>query len=300
MARILVAEDSTTQLVQIRGLLEEAGYSVTVVTDGRQALRLLVGGDKPDLVLTDMMMPEMDGLELVRAIRVHHSGIPVILMTAQGSDALAIEALEDGAAGYVPKSQLNVRLVDEIEHVLHAARVNRTYQTLLGCVRRNEFDFELYNDASLFDPLVDLLQQMMVGLGLCDSTAQVRMGVALEHALLNALYRGNLEVAPEQVQASREALLQDASSSIVEQRRSQQPYCDRRIFLHAEMSPAMARFVIRDEGPGFDITRVPLRGDPEALTQEAGRGLLLMRTFMDEVTFNERGNEVTMIKRREA
>ena len=66
------------------------------------------------------------------------------------------------------------------------------------------------------------------------------------------------------------------------------------------MSPDEARFVIRDEGPGFDLSKLPGRGDPEGLEDKGGHGLLLMQTFMDEVTFNARGNEVTMLKRREA
>lgn len=300
MTRILVAEDSATQAVQIRGLLEQEHYQVDVVADGKQALRRLTVGEKPDLVLTDMMMPEMDGLDLVKAIRVHHASIPVILMTAQGTDALAIEALEEGAAGYVPKSQLSQRVMDEIERVLHAARLNRSYELLLGSLLRNEFVFDLPNDVALFDPLVDLLQQMMVGMKLCDSTERVRVGVALEHALLNALYRGNLEISSGEMQASREVLVQGGTVDLVEQRRSQLPYRDRRIHLHARMSTDEARFVIRDEGPGFDTVKLPKLTDPDSLAQAGGRGLLLIQTFMDEVTFNDQGNEVTLIKRRDA
>ena len=66
------------------------------------------------------------------------------------------------------------------------------------------------------------------------------------------------------------------------------------------MSADEARFVIRDQGPGFDVSKLPGRGDAETLESEGGHGLLLMQTFMDEVTFNARGNEVTMVKRREA
>ncbi|MCY2992652.1 MAG: response regulator [Planctomycetota bacterium] len=299
MTRILVAEDSATQAVQIRGLLEREHYQVDLVSDGKQALRRLTSGEKPDLILTDMMMPEMDGLDLVKAVRVHHTSIPVILMTAQGTDALAIEALEEGAASYVSKSQLSQRLIDEIERVLHAARVDRSYEMLLGSLLRNEFIFELPNDVALFDPLVDLLQQMMVGMKLCDSTGRVRVGVALEHALLNALYRGNLEISPAEMQACRELLVQGGGADLVEQRRSQLPYRDRRIHLHVRMSTDEARFVIRDEGPGFDTVKLPKLSDPDSLAQTGGRGLLLMQTFMDEVTFNDQGNEVTMVKRRD-
>lgn len=300
MSRILVAEDSSTQGAMIRGILEKADYDVELVEDGRKALQHLEGGGQYDLVLTDMIMPEMDGLELVRAIRTHHEGTPVILMTGKGTDELAIEALEDGAAGYVPKSQINDRLVEEVAQVLHMAGMERSYKGLLDCLTRTEFIFEMDNNVSLIGPLVDLLQQMMMGMQLCDSTARLRAGVALEHALLNALYRGNLEIGPEEVSNTREMLLEGEAPHLVEERLSQPPYCDRKILLHAEMTTDEASFLIRDEGNGFDTSKVPDPGDPDSLERDSVHGLLLMQTFMDEVIFNERGNEVRLAKRREA
>ena len=299
MTRILIAEDSQTQSIQIRALLEAAGFEVDAVGSGREAIQRLEDRQRYDLILTDMMMPEIDGLQLVRAVRVHYPGAPVILMTGQGTDALAIEALEDGAAGYVPKSQMQEKLVDEIAQVLHAADIDRRYEVLLGCLRRNEFSFELRNDVGLIDPLINLLLQMMAGVELCDSTSRVRVGLALEHALLNALVRGNLEIAPSQLSSTRDLLLNRQAPPLVQQRTSQLPYRDRRIFFDAQMTLQLASFVIRDEGPGFDISQVPDRGHPDVLEREGGHGLLLMQTFMDEVTFNRLGNEVTMIKRRE-
>lgn len=300
MSQILVAEDSNSQGVLIRGILEQADYEVDLVEDGRQALQKLEEGGQYDLVLTDMVMPEMDGLQLVRAIRTHHAGTPVVLMTSQGTDELAIEALEDGAAGYVPKSQINDRLVDEIAQVLHMAGMEKSYKGLLDCLMRTEFTFELENNVALVAPLVDLLQQMMMGMQLCDSTARLRAGVALEHALLNALYRGNLEIGPEEVANTREMLLDGEAPHLVEERLSQSPYCDRKIFLRAELTTKEASFVVRDEGSGFDTSKVPDPGDPDSLEQEGVHGLLLMQTFMDEVGFNEEGNEVRLAKRREA
>ncbi len=299
MTRILVAEDSQTQIVHIRGLLEEAEFEVDAVVNGREAIKKLEAGEQYDLILTDMMMPEMDGLQLVRAVRIHYPGTPVILMTGQGTDALAIEALEDGAAGYVPKSQMHERLVDEVAQVLHAAEVDRSYEILLSCLKRNEFVFELRNEVALIDPLINLLLQMMAGVQLCDSTSRVRVGLALEHALLNALYRGNLEISAAEMQNTRELLLSGERTTLVDQRLAETPYCQRKVYFDVQMSPGEARFVIRDEGKGFDTSRVPKPGDADVLEREGGHGLLLMQTFMDEVTFNETGNEVTMIKRRE-
>src|SRR5206468_8528966 len=85
----------------------------------------------------------------------------------------------------------------------------------------------------------------------------------------------------------------------VEERRALEPYANRRIFVSGKINDREARIVIRDEGPGFDISTVPDPQTPENLERENGRGLMLIQSFMDEVAFNDRGNEITMTKWRE-
>ena len=64
------------------------------------------------------------------------------------------------------------------------------------------------------------------------------------------------------------------------------------------MDRTQATFVIRDDGPGFDLNSLPDPTDPENLLKPSGRGLLLIRTFMDEVSHNSTGNQITLVRRR--
>src|SRR3954470_9769296 len=102
MPMVFVVEDSPTQSEQIKILLEEAGFEVKQSGNGVQALQAL-GPGLPDAIVTDLNMPEMDGLELVEQVRSKYPAVPVILMTAFGSEEIAIQALRKGAASYVPK-----------------------------------------------------------------------------------------------------------------------------------------------------------------------------------------------------
>ena len=68
----------------------------------------------------------------------------------------------------------------------------------------------------------------------------------------------------------------------------------------AEYSADSALFVIRDEGPGFDVSKLPDPTDPENLCKPCGRGTMLIRTFMDEVSDNPTGNQITLRKRKDA
>ena len=108
------------------------------------------------------------------------------------------------------------------------------------------------------------------------------------------LFHGNLEMPEglwrQQRQACRNAELTDE----LRERCEQSPYADRRIHVEIAVSRDRAEFLVRDEGPGFDISIVPTPEDPESLHGEHGQGLVLMENFMDEVTFNKTGNEVRM------
>ena len=65
-----------------------------------------------------------------------------------------------------------------------------------------------------------------------------------------------------------------------------------------QASRSSVEFVIRDEGPGFDLSGLPDPTDPENLAKVSGRGLLLINAFMDEVRHNDQGNEITMVKKK--
>ena len=91
--------------------------------------------------------------------------------------------------------------------------------------------------------------------------------------------------------------LRRLSSSGGSFRRRESPYQQRRIEIEVRLGLGRAVFVIRDEGPGFDPAALPDPTDPANLEKITGRGYLLMQAFMDHVDFNDRGNEVTMVKK---
>lgn len=299
MPTILVVDDSPVDR-RLATLLLSKGTTINVeeAPNGRAALEV-IDHCEPDLVVTDLQMPELDGLGLIRRIRLQHPRVPVVLMTAHGSEELAVAALEAGAASYVPKSALAETLLDTVEQVLAISRADHNLDRLAQCLQCAELTLWLENDASLIDPLVDVVQRLVDKMQLCDTTGRVRVGIALEEALLNALYRGNLELSFEQMQEDRANLLQGLSMGLAEQRRNEPPFCERKILVRIQISTEELRITVRDEGPGFDVLPLADSDDPSALGREGGRGLVLMRTFMDEVTYNDAGNEVCMTKRKE-
>lgn len=296
MATVLVVDDVALDRHLAGALLEEQpGWTAVYAEDGREALAL-IRQSVPDLVLTDLQMPQMNGLELVDAIRRGHGSIPVILMTAHGSEEIAVAALKAGASTYVPKRHLARDLVSITERVLEMAHASRRHQHVLDCLDKTEFRFVLSNDSQCIQPLIGFLQDHMLLMGLLDRIDLIRVGTALHECLTNAMEHGNLELTSE-LRGSEHA---DAYKNLADQRRRERPYRDRRVQVVARFSRDEAVYTIRDEGPGFSPSKLPDPTDAANLEKPSGRGLFLIRTFMDEVRLNDTGNEITMIKRRPA
>lgn len=297
MPTILVVDDSQVDRQLAGGLLGKLPNVETVfAADGAEAIAQVADGSI-DLIVTDLQMPQTDGLELVRAVRAKYPHVPVILMTAFGSESLAVEALEAGAASYVPKSRMAQMLPNTIEEVLAITRAEQDYERLLARLHHSHSVFQLENDFTLFDPLIDLAQQVMAAVGICDATDRFRVGVALREALANACYHGNLELGFEEAGPEVETLSAEDMEQLIERRRNEKPYSERRIAVEWVISPELARYTIRDQGRGFDVSGVEKFGLVDVSGDATERGISLMRSLMDDVFFNQLGNEVTLIKR---
>ncbi len=151
----------------------------------------------------------------------------------------------------------------------------------------------LENDPLAAVATVEQFRNDLLALGVCDTGTVMRVSVALEEALLNAIYHGNLEIRSELKENGDEPF-----HALARERRTLEPFASRRVRFAVSISRTQARFVIEDEGPGFDVSKLPDPTEPENLERPCGRGLLLMRAFMDEVRYNATGNRVTLIFRR--
>ncbi len=294
MQTVLVVDDSQVDRRLVGGLLQKTGeYQLVYAENGQDGLEK-IELHIPDAVLTDLHMPEMNGLEFVEAIKADYPLIPVVLMTAQGSEELAVEALRRGAASYVTKRRIGEDLTSTIQQVLDAASAERGQTRLMNRVVQTKTEYILPNDTGLVHALVQQIRELMRNMRTFGENDRLRIGIALEEALLNALYHGNLEVSSdlrEQGNSEYEALAKS--------RMSLDPYQSRSLHVEVRLTPQEANFVVRDEGPGFDPSDIPDPTDPEYLERPSGRGMLLMKSFMDETIYNDIGNSVTLVKKAE-
>jgi CheY-like chemotaxis protein len=289
---VLIVDDSAMDRHLAGAIVQKiGGWQSSFASNGNEALQMLEK-HQPDLVLTDMLMPEMDGLQLVTAIRAKYPLIPVIVMTAHGSEEIAIQALNNGAASYVPKKTLARNLPETLDQVLAVSKNKVQVQRIMGFMEAHETRFILPNDTTLIPALVAHLEEDITRLSLCEPSGLVLLGVALHEALTNAMLHGNLGLDSAMREENEKEYYQ-----LGVQRRGEEPYANRRVFVTTRYTTRELTFIIRDEGEGFDPSNLPDPTDPANLGKVSGRGLLLIQTFMDRVSHNAAGNEITMVKR---
>ena len=241
MIKVLVVDDSPMDRALVSGLIaRRMDTQILEACNGREGL-LAIEKHQPTLVLTDLQMPEMNGLELVSAIKDRFPNIPVILMTAQGSEEIAAQALERGAASYVPKRRLADDLVRTMERVLATSQQERRRSLLMHHLTETDTRFTLHNDLELVRLLISHLLDLLCCLPLGDETERLRVGIALEEAINNAYFHGNLEVSTNGGPRDRKSY-----EGLALKRNLEVPFCDRKIHVQVRISPAEAKFVIRD------------------------------------------------------
>ena len=119
MKRILVVDDEIGALTLIGIMLERGGFEVVKAKEAEQAL-VVLDHDKPDLIILDVMMPGMDGIELCRVLRQRQDTVqtPVLILSARGDAKSVMSGMDAGASDYLPKPILHHDLVAKVRRML--------------------------------------------------------------------------------------------------------------------------------------------------------------------------------------
>jgi CheY-like chemotaxis protein/anti-sigma regulatory factor (Ser/Thr protein kinase) len=307
VTNILIADDNPVDRALVRGILKNQApqpWHVDVVASAQEAIdrvRRGVAGDvaastnqptpRPTILVTDLQMPGIDGLELIAEVKKIDPALPILLITGSDNVEIAMSALRAGATSFSPKSSLATDLVTTIKQVLEVAQRMRYTHSQSFCAVPDHQAFVLDNESSLIGPTIENLQS---GLPQWSHSDRLQIGMAIEEALTNAMHHGNLEVSSK----LREGDTDSAYHQTIAQRKQLGKFRCRKVHVEAEFSDEHICIQISDDGAGFDPASVPDPRLSENLDRVSGRGLLLIRSFMDQVAHNAAGNQITMTKMR--
>jgi CheY-like chemotaxis protein/anti-sigma regulatory factor (Ser/Thr protein kinase) len=274
MSRILVVDDDQTTRHLLRRVLTSAGFSATVAKDGAEALRVL-RSKRFDLILLDVWMPRMNGLDLLARIRTRKARPKVVVMTSDDAPETLLKAVREQAFQYMHKPVDAPSLLRTVREALQTPAAPPPIDVISARPEWVELVVPCTREAA------DRIQSVMARLD-TDLPAELRESIAyaFRELLLNAVeWGGRL----------------DPSRTV------------RIAYLRARR---MLLYRIADPGPGFDLDKLPHAAvgqppdDPiahmsvreERGLRPGGFGLLMVRSNVDELLYNEKRNEVVFVK----
>ena len=288
MPNILIVDDSAVDRSLAGKLLErEEGAQISFATNGREALEQ-IESSRPDVIVSDLQMPELDGLELVAEVRRNHPSVPVILMTARGSEEIAAEAIKVGAAGFVPKVSLGTNLRVAVRQLFDAAELDQLNSRLFHSLQKTDFSFVLQDDPTLIGPLVEHIQETLRCLPLGDANERIRVSMTVGQALWIAHYHGNLGISLNEPWGDIEFNEQAAALRVT-------PECaERSIELQTTVDATSATFQITYDGAPIDLSELPNDLKQAAAERSWLAGFVMIPVVMDDITWE--GSTITLAK----
>jgi serine/threonine-protein kinase RsbW len=261
--RVIVVETDATIRDTITSAFATRGHTVTPVDSIGEAVRWIEAG-VVDLVVSDLENVTAEDARLVRSMNSRRSPVPLLVTTVAADDTRAPIFRSGGAEslGYPFAEDVLDEAIERVRrhHVLHGDLMKiRPFLT-------ERIQFVIPSRVEYLDGILTHLSERLVALRVIEPDS-IDVVVALDEAIVNAIKHGN----------------------------GYDP--SKRVTVIAEITDGVARFEISDEGPGFSEKDVPDPCAPENLLRTSGRGILLIRSIMDEVSFSEPGNRITMTKR---
>lgn len=304
MARIsvLFVDDEEDIRYSFRDRFEDQ-FQILLASDGTEALKAIQGKKGINVVVTDIRMPSMDGLELIRMAKEADPDMGFIVVSGHGDTEDIITALRLGARNFIRKPYSFGELEEAI--ILESRRYQwineergrrddeRATEQFLTSVEGMQFS--LPNKLEWVSPITFRLVGVMEAVGLCDESNRSNIALGLMEIITNAVEHGNLNFDSNE---KRELMTKGEQyfMEAVTRRALEEPYRNRKVEISATINSEMGVIRIMDNGPGFDYDNLPDPTNPENLFMPNGRGILLARSFIDEVNYSGKGNVVTLVQ----
>ena len=290
MSKILIVHDHQETIAVLHEFCNSQGVEHMTVENSDEALEVFQQ-EQIHAVFCALTLPRMGGLELINTIHETHSKVSVIIIAGQHDTDGILSALNIGAFGFLTKP-FTVAAVHAIYHrLLQMSEGIQCDDYCLENIVSESQTLEIGNNFESYFGIVSFITQHLPFYNLATKGELTIMRMMLAEALENAIFYGNLELSQELKRSHFDQFLQEA-----EKRRQMEDYKYRRVHIDYELSSNSAMYVFRDDGKGFDHRYIPDPKTAEGIFQSNYSGLIAIRHFMDEVFWNERGNQITMIR----
>lgn len=281
--RILVVDDSLNIRVALQSLIESMGLGVLLAKDGHQCLDILQH-NTPDAILLDIIMPEMDGFEVLRWIKNQPrlEDIPVIMQTAMDDTESIKRGVDEGAFYYLTKP-VEVELLRSV--VGAAISDFRKKKALREQIIESENPFGLMVEGTF--RFRTITEAEYIAVRIANASPSPKKVAVINELIINAIEHGNLGITYDE---KTEYIHNGTWLSEVERRLALPEHVNKNVEVKIKKYPDKMTVLISDQGHGFDFEKY-LEMDESRLHDNHGRGIVMSNAYLD-LQYLGTGNEV--------
>lgn len=298
--KILIVDDDKYISLLLYNFLDDEGYLCETADNGLEALERVRKGNSYDMVLLDFVMPRMNGLEFLAAVREINPKLPVMMISGYRTRENTLEALRLGAIGFIKKPFSLKDVLKNMRLVLQASRNKKELGPIIPFLKKGSMEFVFKTDAVEPDKMSLYLATHLGEMGFIEGHRISTVALAFNEVITSAVEHGNLELPVNYFLENPDGEIRESFSDESAERLRTARYADRAVTIRYQCENDETRVSVIDEGPGFDVDSVReflASRDDSAASDHIGRGLMLIKYAVDEVIFNDKGNEVTLVIR---
>jgi DNA-binding response OmpR family regulator len=298
--KILIVDDDKYISLLLYNFLDDEGYLCETADDGLEALERVRKGNTYDMVLLDFVMPRMNGLEFLAAVHDINPTLPVMMISGYRTRENTLEALRLGAIGFIKKPFSLKDVLKNMRLVLQASRNKKELGPIIPFLKKGSMEFVFKTDAVEPDKMSLYLANHLGEMGFIEGHRISTVALAFNEVITNAVEHGNLELPVNYFLESPDGETSQSTAEQSAERLRTARYAERTVTIRYQCENDETRVSVIDEGPGFDVENVREfleSRDSTPAADHIGRSLILVKYAVDEVRFNDRGNEVTLIIR---
>ncbi|HNW34657.1 MAG TPA: response regulator [Candidatus Ozemobacteraceae bacterium] len=291
--KILLVEDDSSIRAFLGNLLQKNGYDVETASNGREGLDAF-RQTRPDIILTDIIMPDMSGLQMLGKIRKTDDRVIAIVMTGYGTDENAIEALKLKANNFLCKPIRDVDLLALLKKYEKMVQHQSAPKIQLGEVHVKSLVISFKSELDA----VPAMATKLVGETENALPKECRLGIhlGLAELLTNAIQHGNLGITYHEKLKAFESEGDAGIERLIRDRTKDPAIAARKVNVDFYMDHERCEWTITDEGPGFNWTLMETPGRETDFSKVDGRGVFLSRLQFDHLEFMDTGNKVRAVK----
>ena len=290
MKKVLVIDDEEPIRKVLSIALKEKNYLVLTASDGKKGIEIFKS-ENPDIVITDVKMPELSGIEVTRAIKEINEDADVVIMTGYGSEELVIESMRAGASNFIKKPVSLQELFKILEDIISKKESKKRAVVARDIVVYENKKCIIGNDIT---KIWSVVNQVLFNIyATVESSVYEGLRIGLYEIIINAIEHGNLGITYEE---KNKALNNNTYAQLLDEKIKEANSKNKKVVINSILDNKRFEVEIIDNGNGFDYKNLPSPDDPEKIFEAHGRGIFLASVYFDSIEYKGNGNHVVLTK----